>query len=434
MCIMDTDFLLLLAGFLAIVLVILLIRQQGSQAPAQGGMVSRDLMEALQGQLEVLKGELTLREDELRKTLAQLAARDQHILHLQQSLNSLKSETDQLQKRFQTEFENVANRLLEEKSNRFTEQNARNLTNILTPLKEKIKDLEDNIDRKFSEESREKTSLREELKQLQLLNSQLSSEAHNLVSALKGQSKTQGDWGELQLETILEKSGLQKGVHFETQASMRDEAGNMKRPDFIIHLPDNKHLIVDSKVSLSAFEQYFNSTEPQARDKFLSDHIRSLRKHIADLSATNYQLLGPVNSPDYLILFIPLDGALTAAVQADPRLYTEALERNIVLVSTSTLLATLRMVAYLWRQDKQTRSVQEIARQSGMLYDKFVAFVDDLRRVGTQLDSARSAYGEAMNKLTDAARPGDTLIGKANKIRDLGAKTTKSLPPELLEE
>lgn len=431
---MDTDFLLLLAGFLAIVLVILLIRQQGSQVPAQGGMVSRDLMEALQGQMDVLKGELTLREDELRKTLAQLAARDQHILHLQQSLNSLKSETDQLQKRFQTEFENVANRLLEEKSNRFTEQNARNLTNILTPLKEKIKDLEDNIDRKFSEESREKTSLREELKQLQLLNSQLSSEAHNLVSALKGQSKTQGDWGELQLETILEKSGLQKGVHFETQASMRDEAGNMKRPDFIIHLPDNKHLIVDSKVSLSAFEQYFNSTEPQARDKFLSDHIRSLRKHIADLSATNYQLLGPVNSPDYLILFIPLDGALTAAVQADPRLYTEALERNIVLVSTSTLLATLRMVAYLWRQDKQTRSVQEIARQSGMLYDKFVAFVDDLRRVGTQLDSARGAYGEAMNKLTDAARPGDTLIGKANKIRDLGAKTTKSLPPELLEE
>ncbi|MEN9413761.1 MAG: hypothetical protein RLZ62_65 [Bacteroidota bacterium] len=431
---MDADFLLLLAGFLAIVLVLLLLRKQGNQSPDSGGLVSRDLLEALQGQLEALKRELSAKEDDLRKTHAQLAARDQHILHLQESLGSLKSETEQLQKRFQTEFENVANRLLEEKSNRFTEQNARNLTNILTPLREKIKDLEDNIDRKFSEESREKTSLREELKQLQLLNSQLSSEAHNLVSALKGQSKTQGDWGELQLETILEKSGLQKGVHFETQASMRDEAGNMKRPDFIIHLPDNKHLIVDSKVSLSAFEQYFNSTEPQARDKFLSDHIRSLRKHIADLSATNYQLLGPVNSPDYLILFIPLDGALTAAVQADPRLYTEALERNIVLVSTSTLLATLRMVAYLWRQDKQTRSVQEIARQSGMLYDKFVAFVDDLRRVGTQLDSAKSAYGEAMNKLTDAARPGDTLIGKANKIRDLGAKTTKSLPPELSEE
>lgn len=431
---MDADFLLLLAGFLAIVLVLLLLRKQGNQSPDSGGLVSRDLLEALQGQLEVLKRELSAKEDDLRKTHAQLAARDQHIFHLQESLGSLKSETEQLQKRFQTEFENVANRLLEEKSNRFTEQNARNLTNILTPLREKIKDLEDNIDRKFSEESREKTSLREELKQLQLLNSQLSSEAHNLVSALKGQSKTQGDWGELQLETILEKSGLQKGVHFETQASMRDEAGNMKRPDFIIHLPDNKHLIVDSKVSLSAFEQYFNSTEPQARDKFLSDHIRSLRKHIADLSATNYQLLGPVNSPDYLILFIPLDGALTAAVQADPRLYTEALERNIVLVSTSTLLATLRMVAYLWRQDKQTRSVQEIARQSGMLYDKFVAFVDDLRRVGTQLDSAKSAYGEAMNKLTDAARPGDTLIGKANKIRDLGAKTTKSLPPELSEE
>lgn len=431
---MDADFLLLLAGFLAVILIILLLRQQGRQAPTQGGMVSRDLLEALQGQMETLKGELSIREDELRKTLAQLAARDQHIIHLQQSLNTLKSETDQLQKRFQTEFENVANRLLEEKSSRFTEQNARNLATVLTPLREKIKDLEDNIDRKFSEESREKTSLREELKQLQLLNSQLSSEAHNLVSALKGQSKTQGDWGELQLETILEKSGLQKGVHFETQASMRDDSGNMKRPDFVVHLPDNKHLIIDSKVSLSAFEQYFNSTEPQSRDKYLSDHIRSLRKHISDLSATSYQQLGPVNAPDYLILFIPLDGALTAAIQADPRLYTEALERNIVLVSTSTLLATLRMVAYLWRQDKQTRSVQEIARQSGMLYDKFVTFVDDLRRVGAQLDSAKSAYGEAMNKLSDATRPGDTLIGKANKIRDLGAKTTKSLPPELMEE
>ncbi|MCE2823075.1 MAG: DNA recombination protein RmuC, partial [Saprospiraceae bacterium] len=290
---MDADFLLLLAGFLAIVLLLLLLRKQGNQSPDSGGLVSRDLLEALQGQLEALKRELSAKEDDLRKTHAQLAARDQHILHLQESLGSLKSETEQLQKRFQTEFENVANRLLEEKSNRFTEQNARNLTNILTPLREKIKDLEDNIDRKFSEESREKTSLREELKQLQLLNSQLSSEAHNLVSALKGQSKTQGDWGELQLETILEKSGLQKGVHFETQASMRDESGNIKRPDFVIHLPDNKHLIVDSKVSLSAFEQYFNSTEPQSRDKYLSDHIRSLRKHISDLSATNYQLLGP---------------------------------------------------------------------------------------------------------------------------------------------
>ncbi|MFM8372111.1 MAG: DNA recombination protein RmuC, partial [Bacteroidota bacterium] len=230
---MDADFLLLLAGFLAVILIFLLLRQQGRQAPTQGGMVSRDLLEALQGQMEALKGELSIREDELRKTLAQLAARDQHIIHLQQSLNTLKSETDQLQKRFQTEFENVANRLLEEKSSRFTEQNARNLATVLTPLREKIKDLEDNIDRKFSEESREKTSLREELKQLQLLNSQLSSEAHNLVSALKGQSKTQGDWGELQLETILEKSGLQKGVHFETQASMRDDSGNMKRPDFV---------------------------------------------------------------------------------------------------------------------------------------------------------------------------------------------------------
>ncbi|HMX41657.1 MAG TPA: DNA recombination protein RmuC, partial [Saprospiraceae bacterium] len=249
-----------------------------------------------------------------------------------------------------------------------------------------------------------------------------------------GQSKVQGDWGEMQLEVLLEKAGLQRGTHFLAQTTFRDERGAAKRPDFIIQLPDNRHLVVDAKVSLTAFERYFNTDDPAQRDQHLRAHISSLRSHVDNLSRTNYQTLYQINTPDYLLLFVPLENALAVAAQADPQLYTDALERNIVLVTGSSLLATMRTVAHLWKQEKQTRSVIEIARQSGLLYDKFVAFVEDLRDIGSRLDQAQSAYSAAMNKLTDAARPGDTLIGKAEKIRDLGAKTTKRLPPDLLVE
>jgi DNA recombination protein RmuC len=284
------------------------------------------------------------------------------------------------------------------------------------------------------EETREKATLKEELKQLHSLNQQLSVDAHNLASALKGQSKVQGDWGELQLETLLEKSGLQKGIHFLSQATFRDEDGAAKRPDFIIQLPDNKQLIVDSKVSLSAFERYFNAEDATQRDQHLRAHVASLRNHVDNLSRTNYQTLYQINTPDYLFLFVPLDSALNTAAQADPQLFTDAMERNIVLVSTSTLMATMRTVAHLWKQEKQSRSVLEIARQSGLLYDKFVAFVEDLRTIGARLDSARTSYDDAMHKLVNASRPGDTLVGKAQKIRELGARATKSLPQDMIDE
>ncbi|MBL7828826.1 MAG: DNA recombination protein RmuC [Saprospiraceae bacterium] len=434
---MDPNILLLLCGLLVVVLVIVVMRQQGTggiQFQDKENFVPKALYEASASQNDILKTEISQKEEELRSALAQLAAREQQIFHLDQALLNQKQETEQLQQRFKTEFENIANRLLEEKSQKFTEQNERNLHGILTPLKEKIREFEENVDRKFMEETREKASLKEELKQLQGLNQQLSLDAHNLATALKGQNKVQGDWGEFQLETLLEKSGLQKGVHFFAQSTFRDEEGAAKRPDFIIHLPDNKQLIVDSKVSLSAFERYFNANDPQQRDQALRAHVSSIRGHVDNLSRTNYQMLYQLNSPDYLLLFIPLDGALAAASQADPQLYTDALERNIVLVSTSTLLATVRTVAHLWKQEKQSKSVLEIARQSGLLYDKFVAFVEDLRTIGARLDHARGAYDDAMNKLTNASRPGDTLIGKAQKIKELGARTTKSLPIELIDD
>jgi DNA recombination protein RmuC len=434
---MDNTLLFLLGGILIILLIFMILRQQAgntNQFPDKEQFVPRELHEAILEDAERLRNELHAKEREIRDAHAQLAAREQQLYHLEENFKNQKAEVEQLQVKFKTEFENIANRLLEEKSVRFTAQNAQQLQTVLTPLREKIKEFEENVDRKFLEETREKSSLKKELEQLTQLNQQLSQDAHNLTSALKGQNKMQGDWGEMQLETLLEKSGLQKGIHFLSQATFRDEDGAAKRPDFVIQLPENKQLIVDSKVSLTAFERYFNAVDTTEREQHLKAHVTSLRSHVDNLSRTNYQTLYSINTPDYMLLFVPLEGALTAASQADPRLFTDALERNIVIVTTSSLLATLRTVAHLWKQEKQTKSVLEIARQSGLLYDKFVAFVEDLRTIGARLDNARSAYDDAMHKLTNAGRPGDTLIGKAEKIKELGARATKSLPIELLPE
>lgn len=429
---MDPLFYLIFGALALLLLFTILQRQRGGQPHDPEQYVPKALHTHLAQENETLRNALTGKEQELRDSLAQLAAREQQIYNLSETLRTQKGEVEQLQARFKSEFENIANRLLEEKSQRFTAQNAQQLHSVLTPLREKIKEFEENVERKFLEETREKTSLRKELEQLQALNQQLSHDAHNLTAALKGQSKVQGDWGEVQLEVLLEKAGLQRGTHYLAQATFRDEKGIAKRPDFIIQLPDNKQLVVDAKVSLTAFERYFNTDDPAQRDQYLRAHVSSLRSHVDSLSRTNYQSLYQINTPDYLLLFVPLESALSAAAQADPQLYTDALERNIVLVTSSSLLATMRTIAHLWKQEKQNRSVIEIARQSGLLYDKFVSFVEDLRDIGSRLDQAQGAYHAAMNKLTDAARPGDTLIGKAEKIRQLGAKTNKTLPADLL--
>ncbi|MCB0523897.1 MAG: DNA recombination protein RmuC [Lewinellaceae bacterium] len=434
---MEPEMLILIGVCVLVVFVLFFLRQQkngSGQFLDKSLFVSKELHEEKISQIKELQSELSVKEDELRSALSQLAAKEQQVFHLDQSLSQQKGELEKMEQRFKTEFENIANRLLEEKSLRFTEQNAKNMQSVLLPLREKIKEFEENIDRKFLEETREKTTLKEEIKQLHNLNQQLSVDAHNLATALKGQSKVQGDWGEMQLETLLEKSGLQKGIHFLSQATFRDEEGAAKRPDFVIQLPDDKQLIIDSKVSLSAYERYFNAEDTNQRDQHLKAHVASIRSHVDNLSKTNYQTLYQINSPDYLLLFVPLDSALSTASQADPQLFHDALERNIVLVSTSTLLATMRTVAHLWKQEKQSRSVLEIARQSGLLYDKFVAFVEDLRTIGNRLDNARTAYDDAMNKLVNASRPGDTLVGKAQKIKELGARATKQLPQEIIDQ
>lgn len=430
---MDTT-VLILVGAIVLVAFVLIVSRRSAGSAIAGATVSKELYNTILAQNERLRADMAAREQELREAHAQIAARDQTVVHLRESLQQQKAEAEQMNTRFKAEFENLANRLLEEKSQRFSEQNAEQLARTLTPLREKIREFEENVERKFLEETREKSSLKKEIEQLFQLNQQLSRDAHNLAAALKGQSKVQGDWGEVQLEVLLEKAGLQKGLHFLTQTTLRDEDGAAKRPDFIVQLPENKHLIIDAKVSLTAFERYFNEEDPGQREQHLRAHIGSIRNHMQELSAKNYQLLYQINSPDYLLLFIPLESALAVATQSDPKLFTDALERNIVLVTTSSLLATMRTVSHLWRQEKQSRSVLEIARQSGLLYDKFVAFVEDLRTIGARLDSARTAYDDAMLKLVNGARPGDTLVGRAEKIRELGAKASKRLPAELIEE
>ena len=404
-----------------------------SEEELKKDFIRKEIFDALQAQADLFRDDLLDKENEIRNLGQDLAGKQQANHYLQEKLVENKQEIEQLQARFQIEFENVANRLLEEKSQKFTLQNQQQIQHLLTPLRQKINDFEQGMEQKFLQETKDRVSLKKEIELLRELNMQLSLDANNLVAALRGDSKTQGDWGEFQLELLLQKSGLQKDLHYKVQPSFKDQDGKEKRPDFVIQLPDNKHLVIDSKVSLTAYERYFNTQDNVQKAAFLKDHIRSIRTHIKDLSSKNYQQLYQINSPDYLLLFVPVEPAFSLATQNDNQLFLEALDKNIVIVTTSTLLATMRTVAYIWKQEKQKKSVLEIARQSGMLYDKFVNFVDDLKSIGVRIDQTQAAYHDAMNKLTDSKKFGDTLVGRAEKIKALGARTTKHLPDELLE-
>lgn len=404
-----------------------------TQQPDSNAFISKALYDMLQLQHDRTLNQLQELEAELRLVNADLAGRNQTIRHLDERLQEQKDELAQLQVRFNLEFERIANKLLEEKSQKFTLQNHDQLQSILTPLREHIKTFEAGIEKRFLEETRDRVSLKTEIEHLRSLNRQLSQDANNLASALKGDNKAQGDWGEIQLELLLQKAGLVKGLTYEVQASFTDEAGQQKRPDFIVRLPDDKNLIIDAKVSLSAYDRYCSATDEAEKQKALREHLDSLRRHIKGLSDKNYQQLYQIHTPDYLLLFVPLEPAFALAIQQDQKLFTDALERNIVLVSTSTLLATMRTVSFIWKQEKQKNSVLEIARQSGLLYDKFCTFVDDLRAIGNRLEQAQSSYRDALNKLNSGARYGDTLVGRAERIRELGAKATKRLPLDLLD-
>lgn len=357
---------------------------------------------------------------------SQLAAQNES---LQQLLDSQKEEIVKIQEEAKLQFENLANKILEEKTLKFTEQNQQNLKNILNPLQEKITDFEKKVENTHKESIDYHAALRQQILGLKEMNLQMSKETLNLTKALKGDSKIQGNWGELVLERVLEKSGLEKGREYEIQKSFTTEEGNRVQPDIIINLPDGKKMIVDSKVSLTAYEKYINEEDDEQKNSFLKEHVNSLKRHVEQLGSKNYQHLYQMESPDFVLLFIPIEPAFAIALNEDTQLYNKAFERNIVIVTPSTLLATLRTIDSMWTNQKQQENAYEIARQAGALYDKFDGFVTDLVKIGKKMDEAKTEYEGAMNKLVDGK---GNLITSVQKLKIMGAKAKKSLPDAIL--
>jgi DNA recombination protein RmuC len=376
---------------------------------------------------EALLQEERRRAESLNSSLSVATTQNQN---LEKRLNEQKGELEQLNKKFTTEFENLANRILDEKSRKFTDQNRLNLDIILNPFKEKLKEFEQKVDQTYRSESAERITLKTEIKNLVELNKQISEEANNLATALKGDNKQQGNWGEMVLEKVLERSGLVEGTEYKTQITSTNTEGEKIRPDVVIYLPDNKHIIVDSKVSLVAYNACVNAVTEEERLKYLKLHIESLRNHIKLLSDKDYQTAEGLESPDFVLLFVPIESSFSLAVQGDAELFNFAWDRKIVIVSPSTLLATLRTIASIWKQERQTRNALQIAEEGGKLYDKFVTFYDDLKNVGKKMEDAKESYVDAMKKLYDGS---GNLVKRAEKMRELGAKTTKQLPQNLID-
>lgn len=348
---------------------------------------------------------------------------------LQKSLETQKEEITKIQEEAKLQFKNLANEILEEKSEKFTEQNQVNIKNLLNPLQEKINNFEKKVETTHKESIDYHAALREQIIGLKDLNAQMSKETLNLTKALKGDNKIQGNWGELVLERVLEKSGLEKGREYEIQKSHLTEEGNRVQPDVIVNLPDGKKMIIDSKVSLIAYEKYVNEENEEIKIQFLKEHVISLKRHIEQLGAKNYHSLYEMASPDFVLLFIPIEPAFAIALNDDNQLYNRAFEKNIVIVTPSTLLATLRTIDSMWTNQKQQNNAIEIARQAGALYDKFEGFVSNLLKVGKKMEEAKSEYEGAMNKLVDGR---GNLVISAKKLKDMGAKANKALPENLI--
>ena len=349
--------------------------------------------------------------------------------YLEEKLQDNKADVEKLQEKFAKDFEILANKILEDKSAKFTEQNKENIKNILNPLQEKIQTFEKKVEDTHKESIDYHAALRQQIVGLKDLNLQMSKETINLTKALKGDSKTQGNWGELVLERVLEKSGLEKDREYFVQQSFTNDEGKRILPDVVIHLPDSKKMVIDSKVSLTAYEQYINADDDTEKVQFIKEHVNSLKRHIEQLSEKKYEDIYKIESPDFVLLFIPIEPAFAVALNADNQLYNKAFEKNIVIVTPTTLLATLRTIDSMWNNEKQQRNAIEIALQAGRLYDQFVNLTEDLIKVGNQLKTVQGSYDVSMKKLTGSGN----LIKKVESIKKLGAKGTKNFNDKLLE-
>lgn len=386
--------------------------------------LENDLAETQRTLSDKRKIEIELRE--------KLAREETERTSTEKRIKEQREEFDKVKEQLKTDFQNLANGILEEKTTKFTQQNKENLDSLLKPLGEKITEFKTKVEQTHETQTRDGTALREQIRQLTDLNVKMSEEANNLTNALKGQSKTMGNWGELVLETILENSGLKKGEEYLIRESFSNEDGGRSQPDVIVNLPDKKHLVIDSKVSLVAYERYCSTTDNDpSRESHLKDHISSIKQHINELSAKNYQDLYQITAPDFVMMFVPLDPALIIALQRDKALFIEAFEKGIFLVCPATLLFALRTIATLWKKEKQNANAMEIAKRGGALYDKFVGFYEQLENLGTCIRKTQECYDDSLNKLKTGK---GNLIRQVEMIKELGARSSKSLPYDVTED
>jgi DNA recombination protein RmuC len=417
--------LLTLLGGAALGALLMYLKAKADVASVQGKI------EILGQDNETLKQKIDAEQAKSHELATLLTGAEKDLEHLHLKLKEQLAQSEQLQEKFTKEFENMANKILADNSQKFSEQNKESMNNILNPLKEKITDFEKKVESTSKESIDMNAALRQQIIGLQELNLQMSKEATNLTKALKGDSKKQGNWGELVLERVLEKSGLEKGREYDVQQNFQREDGSRVLPDVVIHLPDGKKMIIDSKVSLTAYEQYVNSEEEGDQARYLKMHIDSIKKHVDDLGDKNYQDLYQIESPNFVLMFIPIEPAFAIAINQDDKLYNKAFDKNIVIVTPSTLLATLRTIDTMWSNDKQQKNALEIAIQAGGLYDKFEGLMQDLVKVGKKIQETDGEYKNAMNKLFEGK---GNLINRVEKLKKLGAKANKALPDNILDK
>lgn len=393
-------------------------------------LIEQEKNRNLQLQLEEGKDALEAERQRVISLNNTLAATEADYRNLEEKLAERKKEIDSIQDKFAAEFKNLANEILEKNSARFSDLNKNSMSELLNPLKDKILTFEKKVEEAYDKELRDKISLREEVKKLYELNNRISAEANNLTRALKGDTKKQGDWGEVILETVLERSGLTKDREYRKQVITTNASGDTIKPDYLVMLPDKRHIIIDSKVSLVAYQNFVNSEDDGSRPKYLKAHLDSMKTHIKSLSEKNYFSSLEFNTPDFVLMFVPIESSFSVALQADLDLFNFAWERRIVIVSPTTLLATMRTVASMWKMDKQSQHAFQIAEESGKLYDKFKLFMDDMVKVGNQLTTTRGTYEEAMKKLVTGR---GNLISQAEKLREMGAKNTRRMDEKITQ-
>jgi len=388
---------------------------------------SKDIVE---NNLIEVQNELKRKQQEKESLMTLNTRQDSEIQNLRLKLEEHKKEVEKVQEKLTKDFEILANKILEDKSSKFTQQNRENIKNILEPLEKKIQVFEKKVADSDEKRAGFQSALKTQLDNLKDLNAQMSKDTINLTKALKGDSKMQGNWGELVLERVLEKSGLEKDREYFVQQSFTNQEGKRVLPDVVIHLPDNKKMIVDSKVSLTAYEQFVNQDDETLKEQFLKEHTNSLKRHIVQLSEKKYEDLYQIESPDFVLLFVPIEPAFAVALNFDNQLYNKAFDMNIVIVTPTTLLATLRTIDSIWNNEKQQRNALEIARQAGALYDKFEGLLKDLVNIGKRIDDSKKEYSSAMNKLVDGR---GNLITSVEKLKKMGAKAKKALPENIIE-